>query len=155
MTTTRKVLAVTALCALLGSFSACSSSDDDPGEEAAASSPAPTWSETTADCTADVKLTGAVKASWSGPAMTAAGDGREARYTSTSEDESITVDVLPQEGDVPAAPVVSADGVTYSAQTGKGTKANADGGGATVKANAVAMVNGKTKTVHVDAKFTC
>ena len=156
MTKTRKVLAVTALCALLGPITACSSSDSDASDASSSPTPAaPTWKETTAPCTANVKLTGAVKAAWTGEATTAQGDGRGASYTSTNADGSISVTILPKQGDIPAAPIVTADGVTYSAQDGKGTKADPKGKQASTDADAVVLEDGKTKKVHVVAKFTC
>lgn len=157
MTKTRNVLAVTAVCALLGPLTACSGSDSDDPSSASSSSPGTgvTGREKTSECTADVTLTGEVKASWSGPATTAKSKGRGASYSTTSKDGSTSVSVLPKQKGFPATATVTSDGATYTAQSGKGTKADPKGKGATVDSDAVVLADGKQKTVHVVAQFDC
>ncbi|MEP9364089.1 hypothetical protein ABLE68_14060 [Nocardioides sp. CN2-186] len=111
--------------------------------------------EKTSDCTADVTLTGDVKATWSGEATSATSKGRGASYSTSSKDSATTVSVLPKEQDFPATVTVSADGATYTSQTGDGIKADKKGTGATADADAVTLVDGKQKTVHVVAEFDC
>ena len=166
MTMTRNVLAVTALCTLLGPLSACSGSDSDgPSSSSSASSSGSssaspsgtgvTDREKKSGCTATVELTGAVEASWSGKATAAKSKGRGVSYSTSSKDGSTTVAVLPKQKTIPATPVVTADGTSYTAQSGKGTSADPKGKGATVDADAVVLVDGKQKTVHVVAEFDC
>src|SRR6478735_9629489 len=104
MTKTRNVLAVTALCVLLGPLTACSGSDSDGPSSQATASPSSggTYNGKDDDCTADVKVTGKVDAAWKGPATVTSVDGKTASYQSTSKDGSTTVSILPKIDTFPA-----------------------------------------------------
>lgn len=160
MTMTRNVLALTALCALLGPLTSCSGSDSDsvPQSKASSESPSP---QTTAsdkfkdqDCDATVKLTGEVKAKWSGGGSVTLKNGKVASYATTND--GIRVSILPKQGQFPATSTVTVDGVSYTVQSSGGVvKSDRKGGSASADADAVRVADGKQTTVHVVAEFDC
>lgn len=109
----------------------------------------------TKNCTANVQLAGAVRASWSREATTSTG-GYEKNASYTTSKDGVTVAVLSAAKKMRATPIVTKDGVTYTVQPKSGVvKADKKGGGAEVDAKATVLEDGKIKTVNVKATFDC
>lgn len=154
MRASRLTLAVTALCAVTA-LAGCSGDDggsgsnNDSKKDATASGP-----ESQADCTATVKLTGAVKAKWKGDGYVITGGDKQAFYKATKGKKSVSI--IPGQGDQPATPIVAAKGMTFTVQPGEGkADVDPDGGGASVDADATTTKKGKTVTTHLVADFKC
>jgi hypothetical protein len=130
--------------------SACGGDDGDDEKDSTPTGAA----EDQADCEATVKLTGAVKASWTGAGFVITGGGNDALYKTSKGDRSVTV--IPGQDDVPAIPTVTAKGTTFTVQPGEGkVDVDPDGGGLDVDADAVTTKNGKSVTVHLVTSFDC
>ena len=109
----------------------------------------------TKNCTANVQLAGAVRASWSGEATTSTG-GYDKNASYTTSKDGVTVAVLPAAKKMRATPIVTKGGVTYTVQPKSGVvKVDKKGGGAEVDAKATVLKDGKIKTVNVQATFDC
>ncbi|ABL80661.1 MULTISPECIES: hypothetical protein [unclassified Nocardioides] len=153
MRSPRLTLAVTALATALA-LSACSGSGSDDGSGTKADPSDTAAPESQADCEATVKLTGDVKASWSGPGYVITGGGNQAFYKTSQGKKSVSI--IPGRGDEPATPIVAAGGTTFTVQPGEGeVDVDPDGGGAEVDADATATKKGKNVTLHLVASFDC
>lgn len=157
---TTSLAAITALVALSGCSGDDSSPESSNNESEATGRVTPSETPTKrpvreSDCQADVELTGAIKASWSGEA-TAKRGGYEKFTSYTTSNGDVTVSVLPAAKGVPATPVVTKGGETFTVQpkTGK-VKVDKKGGGAEIDAKAVRTTGGKTRTVAIKATFDC
>jgi hypothetical protein len=165
MLSMRTVTVLTIAVSALDALSACSGSDSSGDKKPSANTssatdkitPSDTPTKTpvkTKDCTANVQLSGAIKASWSGEATTSTG-GYEKNASYTTSKAGVTVAVL-SAAKMRATPIVAKGGVTYTAQPKSGVvKVDKKGGGGEVDAKATVLKDGKIKTVNVKATFDC
>ena len=109
------------------------------------------------DCDADVTLSGALTAQWSGGAkVDVSGDSDvapPATYQSNHDGYMLTVSAVGNGFDDPTVTLL-ADGRSFAVPFGEGTvEVAADGSGATVRAAAPEI--GSDETVQVEAEFAC
>ncbi|MDT9591971.1 hypothetical protein RDV89_02765 [Nocardioides zeae] len=129
----------------------------DEGVEGEASTGEPLPELEGEECDAEVEITGALEASWSGDAVTASGgaSGAPALYQAVSEDGvSVTVNAGGPGFDA-AVLVADAGGMTYGSTPGAdGVDASADGTGATVDTELLAPEL-PGEAARVVATFSC
>jgi hypothetical protein len=158
MFSTRRTLAVTALCAVT-LLTGCSGDDDgddsaNPGDSASGS-PSASQSLPGAPCEATVEVTGKVEASWTGVANVVTSGG-QATYTAADGEANLVVGSGTKKQ--PSAPIFALSGdVFYGKPGAKGVEADPKGGGAEVDTDVTGKVGGKGKpvTLHVVASFDC
>lgn len=146
------LLTVTAL-GLAATMAGCGGDDSD--SNAATDRPTtPTKTEVAEKCQADVKLTGAVKATWKGKAVSSTRNtsGPAAFYKATHGALTLMV-TTPAGEDLPPMAVLSKKGTTFTTQSEDGLDVAEDGTKATVDADA--EPNGSGKAVHITADFSC
>lgn len=145
------VLAAVPLLLLTG----CGGDDPDGGgDDAAADGDVPALQGE--DCDAEVTLTGAIEASWSGNATVDTSDSvaPPATYQSSDAGTILTVSAVGNGFDDPTV-ILLADGRSFGVPFGEGSvDVSADGSGATIDA-AAPEVGGEGGTVQVTATFTC
>lgn len=153
MFSTRRTLAVTALCAAT-LLTGCSGSDGsdggDAGDSSASASESPAYE---APCTATVEITGKAAASWEGGADVTTG-GNGATYSTADGETNVLAQsgAKKQFGTVTVA--VSGD-VFTSAPDAKGVQVDRKGGGAEIDADVTGKIGNKPATLHVVASFAC
>ncbi|GAA4380232.1 hypothetical protein [Nocardioides caricicola] len=153
MFSTRRTLAVTALCAAT-LLTGCSGSDGsdggDAGDSSASASETPAYE---APCTATVEITGKAEKSWEGGADLTEGGGG-VTYSTADGDANVLVSsgVKKQPGSVTVA--VAGD-IFQSKPNAKGINADPDGSGAEVDTDVTGTIKNKPVTLQVVATFTC
>lgn len=152
MFSTRRILAVTALCAMT-LLTGCSG-DDEGGDDADNSaSPSATESVYEAPCEATVEITGKVEKSWEGGAdLTEGGDIMT--YSTADGDANVLVNSSAKKQPSTVTVAVAGD-IFQSKPKAKGIEADPEGSGAEVDTKVTGEIKGKPVTLDVVATFTC
>ena len=120
------------------------------GDESDEPDPSGATEEQRAECEAEVEVTGAVKASWTGEAFVVT-ENRSGPTVYKAADGASTLTVLSADGDFPAVASLSAKQGGFSGSDGA-LDVDPDGGGATVEAT---LKSGSGKSADLVATITC
>lgn len=156
MTRKHLLLSVPALVLSLG-LTGCSGDDGDDKPDADASTAsdaaeAPPAAQVRKGCTAEVEMTGAVTASWSGKATVRRGQGAPTAYT--AEDGKMRVTAYASAEGFDATANFTGPGGTFTTplDSDEGLDLDAKGSGGTVDADVVGLQDAKG---HLTATFDC